>query len=101
MSIFRSISFGCFCLLFLFFRRVPVVYWSVDSGDTWRQRPDSHRLAQLAEKLGGAVSLAHDFDRENENTNRFVIESVRAALAMAAARGMQVLTVSELLGIGR
>jgi peptidoglycan/xylan/chitin deacetylase (PgdA/CDA1 family) len=89
------------CLLYLLFRRVPIVYWSVDSGDTWRQQPDSHRLAQLAEKLGGVVSLAHDFDRENENTNRFVIESVRAALAMAATRGMQVLTVSELLDMDR
>lgn len=89
------------CMLYLLFRHVPIVYWSVDSGDTWRQQPDSNRLAQLVEKLGGAVSLAHDFDRKNENTNRFVIESVRAALAMAAARGMQVLTVSELLGIGR
>jgi peptidoglycan/xylan/chitin deacetylase (PgdA/CDA1 family) len=89
------------CMLYLLFRHVPIVYWSVDSGDTWRQQPDSHRLARLVEKLGGAVSLAHDFDREDENTSRFVIESVRAALAMATARGMQVLTVSELLGIGR
>lgn len=49
----------------------------------------------------GAVSVAHDFDRSNENTSRFVVESVRAALAMAADRGMQVLTVSELLDLGR
>jgi peptidoglycan/xylan/chitin deacetylase (PgdA/CDA1 family) len=89
------------CLLYLLIRHVPIVYWSVDSGDTWRRRPDNHRLAQLAERAGGVVSLAHDFDRKNENTNRFVIESVRAALAMAADRGMQVLTVSELLGFGR
>jgi len=89
------------CLLYLLIRRVPIVYWSLDSGDTWREKPDSCRVAMLAEKAGGAVSLAHDFDRSNENTSRFVVESVRAALAMAADKGMRVLTVSELLDVGR
>lgn len=88
------------CLLYLLVRQVPIVYWSIDSGDTWRQQPDSLRVAMLAEKAGGAVSLAHDFDRSNENTSRFVVESIRAALAMAADKGMRVLTVSELLDIG-
>jgi peptidoglycan/xylan/chitin deacetylase (PgdA/CDA1 family) len=89
------------CLLYLLVRRVPIVYWSIDSGDTWPTKPDTHRVTRLAEKAGGAVFLAHDFDRSNENSSRFVVESVRAALAMAADRGMQVLTVSELLDLGR
>jgi peptidoglycan/xylan/chitin deacetylase (PgdA/CDA1 family) len=89
------------CLLYLLFRNVPIVYWTIDSGDTWQVKPDSRRVAMLAEKAGGAVSLTHDFDRSNENTSRFVVESVRAALAMAADKGMQVLTVSELLDLGR
>jgi len=89
------------CLLYLLLRQVPIVYWSIDSGDTWREKPDSRRVALLAEKAGGAVSLAHDFDRSNENTSQFVVESVRAALAMAAEKGMRVLTVSELLDLGR
>ncbi len=89
------------CLLYLLARQVPIVYWSIDSGDTWREKPDSRRVALLAEKAGGAVSLAHDFDRSNENTSRFVVESVRAALAMAADKDMRVLTVSELLDLGR
>jgi peptidoglycan/xylan/chitin deacetylase (PgdA/CDA1 family) len=87
-------------LLYLLIRQVPIVYWSVDSGDTWREMPDGLRVAQLAEKAGGAVSLAHDFDRKNENTSRYVVESVRAALAMAEDKGMRVLTVSELLDLG-
>lgn len=89
------------CMLYLLFQRVPIVYWSVDSGDTWRRRPDSLRVAHLLERIGGGVSLAHDFDRKNEDTNMFVIESVRAALAMAAEKGIRVLTISELLGVGR
>ena len=89
------------CLLYMLIRQVPIVYWSIDSGDTWRRQPDSRRVAMLIKKTGGAVSLAHDFDRSNENTSQFVIESVRAALAMAADKGMKVITVSELLNLGR
>ena len=70
-------------------------------GDTWQIKPDSNRLAKLAEKKKGVVSLAHDFDRRNENTSRFVVESVRAALAMAVNKGMRVLTVSQLVDVGR
>ena len=87
-------------LLYLLLKKVPIVYWSVDSGDTWREIPDSLRVAQLTEQAGGVVSLAHDFDRKNENRNRYVVESVRATLAMAADKGMRVMTVSELLGFG-
>ena len=87
-------------LLYLLLRKVPIVYWSVDSGDTWREVPDIPRVAQLAERTGGLVSLTHDFDRKNENRSRYVVESVRAALAMAADKGMRVLTVSELLDLG-
>ena len=87
-------------LLYLLLKKVPIVYWSVDSGDTWRDIPDSLRVARLMEKSGGVVSLAHDFDRKNENRSRYVIESVRTALAMAADKGMRVLTVSELLELG-
>jgi len=85
------------CLLYLLFLRVPIVYWSIDSGDTWAARPGSGRVAELAKKAGGAVSLVHDFDRSNDQTDRFVLETVRAALAMAREQDMRLLTVSELL----
>jgi peptidoglycan/xylan/chitin deacetylase (PgdA/CDA1 family) len=86
-------------LLYLWLSHVPIVYWSLDSRDTWREKPDCRLVAQLAVKTGGAVLLAHDFDRKSKETSRYVIESVRAALAMAADKGMRVLTVSELLDI--
>lgn len=87
-------------LLYLWFKHVPIVYWSLDSRDTWREKPDCHLIPQLAVKTGGAVLLVHDFDRKNKDTSRYVIESVRAALAMAADKGMRVLPVSELLDLG-
>ncbi len=88
------------CLLYLLVRRVPIVYWSIDSGDTWRTKPESGRIALSAEKAGGAVLLAHDFDRSDEATSRFVLEFARSVLAMARRNGMSVLTISQLLGRG-
>ena len=87
-------------LLYLWFQHIPIVYWSLDSGDTWREKPDCHLIAQSAAKTGGAVLLVHDFDRKNKDTSRYVIESIKAALAMAADKGMRVLPVSELLDLG-
>jgi peptidoglycan/xylan/chitin deacetylase (PgdA/CDA1 family) len=87
--------------LYLLVHHVPIVYWLVDSGDTWLSPPDNQRVALLMKKTGGTVSLIHDFDRsDNLSDNRrghLVLESVRLALAMAKDKGMRVLTVSELL----
>ena len=88
-------------LLYLLVRQVPIIYWSVDSGDTWQSQPDSHRVTLFVKKTGGAVSLAHDFDRFDDSMNGLVLESVRSALAMATTRGMRVLTISELLDRSR
>lgn len=85
------------CLLYLLFLKVPIVYWSADSGDTWAEKPESNRVALLAKEAGGMVSLAHDFDRSDEKNDGFVLESVRAALAVAKENDMCLLTVSELL----
>jgi peptidoglycan/xylan/chitin deacetylase (PgdA/CDA1 family) len=87
-------------LLYLWIKHVPIVYWSLDSRDTWREKPDYDVIAQLVAKAGGAVLLAHDFDRKNNDSSRYVIESVRTALAMATEKGMRVLPVSELLDLG-
>ena len=84
------------CLLYLVFLQVPIVYWSIDSGDTWREIPNSDRVSLLAKKTGGTVSLAHDFDRSDESRRQFVLESTRSALAAAKEKNMSILTVSEL-----
>jgi peptidoglycan/xylan/chitin deacetylase (PgdA/CDA1 family) len=86
------------CLLYLLARQVPIVYWSVDSGDTWRLKPDSRKIALEAERVGGIVLLSHDFDRSGDEADWFVLESVRLIVEMAKANGMPVLTVSKLLG---
>jgi peptidoglycan/xylan/chitin deacetylase (PgdA/CDA1 family) len=85
------------CLLYLLFRNVPVVYWLADSGDTWQTKPDGRWVAGIAKKNGGTVSLAHDFDRRDLSTEKYILESTRYTLAAAKENGMKILTVSELL----
>ncbi len=87
-----------FCLLYLLLHRVPVFFWSVDSGDTWAcPHRQVSRNALPFEKEGPAVSLAHDFDRPHDTVDIFVLESVRQACAMARRKGLRVLTCSQLL----
>jgi peptidoglycan/xylan/chitin deacetylase (PgdA/CDA1 family) len=86
------------CLLYLWIRKVPIVYWTLDLGDTWSSdKRDSQRVAALAKDSGGAVVLAHDFDRPNDDVHGLVLESVRLALAMAKERNMRILTCSQLM----
>ena len=89
------------CLLYLLFRRVPIVYWSFDSGDTFQPKPDIGQVTHSMEKAGAAVMLAHDFDRSNDDRVELVLESVRSALSLAGEKKMQVLTVSQLLDRSR
>jgi peptidoglycan/xylan/chitin deacetylase (PgdA/CDA1 family) len=85
------------CLLYLLFERVPIVWWSADVGDTRRARPEPESLALAVKKAGGAVLLAHDFNRVDESTNEFVLQSTRLVLAAARQANMRICTVSQLL----
>ena len=88
------------CLLYLWFHRIPIFYWTLVSGDTWpAEKRDSRRSATLAAKTGGAVVLAHDFDRDNDDVDQMVIDTVDASLVMAREKGMTVMSLSELLSV--
>lgn len=89
-------KFNIICLLYLLFCRVPIVYWSVDLGDTWMETIDPHRIAHLSKEAGGAVLLAHDFDRGDQSVEQLIVESIRLTLSMAKENGMCIVTVSEL-----
>ncbi len=85
------------CLLYLLLHRVPIVYWSAEAGDTWKSRPDNRNIALQASKVGGVVSVTHDFDRSDDSVDLLVLESTQSALSMAKEKGMRLLTVSQLL----
>jgi len=89
------------CLIYLLIYKVPIVYWTVDSGDTWEQQANSCRAEILVERAGGAVLLAHDFDRRDASLDKFTADSLRSVLELTKDRRMQTLTVSEFLTKGR
>ena len=86
------------CLLYLWSKRIPIYYWTVVSSDTWPiDKRDSKRAALLAGKMGGAVVLAHDFDRTTDHIDSMVLETVRLTLLAARNAGMRVVTFSEFI----
>jgi len=86
------------CLIYLLVHRIPIVYWTLDSGDTWpAEIRDSQRSATLAARIGGAVVLAHDFDREDADWERMQIDIVDTSLAAARRKRMKVMPLSELM----
>lgn len=86
------------CLFYLWMHRVPIVYWTIDVRDTWpMDKRDGQRMLLQIKKTGGAVTLAHDFDRSDDSNDCFVLESIRSIVTMAQQSDLQMLTVSQLL----
>jgi len=87
------------CLLYLWIHRIPILYWTLVSSDTWpADKRDSQRAALLVSKTGGAVVLTHDFDRTSNDIDKMVLDSIRLSLIAAQETGMKVMVLSELLG---
>jgi len=85
------------CLLYLLARRVPIVYWTKDSGDTSKSKPENQKIELLTANAQGTVPLAHDFKRSDERTEHLILESIQLALERTQENGMRIMTVSELL----
>jgi len=87
-------------LLYLLWNRVPIIYWTLDSGDTWdKNRPACLDIAESLKQSTGAVLLLHDFDRESlPEIEKHVIDCLYSILSVAKEHGMLILTVSELAG---
>jgi peptidoglycan/xylan/chitin deacetylase (PgdA/CDA1 family) len=85
------------CLLYLWIRKVPIVYWTLDSGDTSGPAKEHRMAAALKKATDGAVLLMHDHDRTNDSQNRMILEWVRSLLVQVQEQGIPVLTVQQLL----
>ena len=83
-------------LAYLLLKKVPVFYWTDDSGDSWKIKPDNDQLSKLVENSSGAVTLSHDFNRKEEKTELWVLESIRLVLEKANEKNMDFVTVSQL-----
>ncbi len=64
-------------LVFLLLHRTPIAAWTVDSMDTSAQRPENaQQIADRVGREGGGIVLLHDYDRQDEKVNNFVIEVI-------------------------
>ncbi len=84
-------------LFYLLVKKVPICYWTIVSGDTWMKNKRNIKYSALVLKTKkGGVILAHDFDRSSNNTDQFVIESLRKAIATAKENSMKIITFAEI-----
>jgi peptidoglycan-N-acetylglucosamine deacetylase len=76
-------------------RRVPVSWWTLDSGDTHKVLPNTAQVAAAVRKNGGDVVLMHDINR-TQNRNDFVLQLTSALLDVAESESLQILPLTEL-----
>lgn len=82
---------------FLMLRRrtAPICWWTVVSGDTYKEIPRPFDVANAIIRRGGGVVLMHDFDRTKDR-NDFVLETTAILLETAKRESFQVKRLSEL-----
>lgn len=83
-------------LAWLRVRGARLAWWTLDSGDTWSARPTPKSVAERLVGAGGGVVLLHDFDGSPAH-DAFVLAATRAVLDAAAAHGIRLRTLGELL----
>jgi peptidoglycan/xylan/chitin deacetylase (PgdA/CDA1 family) len=77
----------------------PLITWTLDSGDCWRQRPDPAAIVLQLLEAGGGVVLLH-CHRDDEGRVQYVLDLTDRLLRAAREHGLEVCTCSELLGLG-
>ena len=82
-------------------RQARIVWWTHDSGDTWKNGPppvDDFVAGVI--RSGGGVVLLHDFDRENDEESdsrrEFVLSVTKSLIEKAGLAGLKVMTLGEL-----
>ncbi len=87
-------------LLFLLCKRVPICTWTLDTRDTWpAPERDSKLIETTIRQSGGAISLAHDFDRRESSIDDYVLTTLRRTLDYARNTGIRFSTMTEAMGM--
>jgi peptidoglycan/xylan/chitin deacetylase (PgdA/CDA1 family) len=81
--------------LSVLYRRAPIGWWTIDSGDTHAVLPEPQQVADRVARAGGGVVLLHDYDRERERAE-FVLQTTELLLKTAQREGMTVCRFSDL-----
>ncbi len=86
-------------LAYLLAKRIPIVYWTIDCGDTWLGRPRyQDQAANLCRAHRGGVVLLHDFDRSTREVDSYVLGALQSVLAVAQDTHLTVSTSSQIRG---
>jgi len=85
-------------LAFLLRKKTPLIWWTVDSGDTWIPRPDPGRVGKILVQKGGGVALFHDLDRVNPQDEDWSMECLRKTIEIIRTKKphWKIGTVSDL-----
>lgn len=77
-----------------------IVWWTVDSGDTWATLPDAHARAKAIVENGGGVVLLHDFDRDEhadgQERRAYVLTLTEEILRLGGDAGYRFCRYSDL-----
>lgn len=88
-----------FVLLYLWFYKIPIHYWTDDSEDTLLpiNIKNSDKIAKhVKQEGGGIVLLAHDFDRHDTRINTFVLEMLENLILTAKENNIEIVPMSQL-----
>lgn len=84
-------------VLFLWWHKVRIVYWTIDSLDTWAK--DKRNPKHAAERIrsdGGGIVLFHDFDRATDRTDDYVLDSLKAVIKAGQEMQLTFLSIDRL-----
>lgn len=74
---------------------VPVFWWTIDSGDTYKDLPATAHIADAVRREGGGIVLMHDYHR-TINRDEFVLDLTSALLKVAESESLQILPLTEI-----
>lgn len=83
-------------LVYLVMKRVPIVYWTLDSQDTWLHQ-DAHLREEGFMASPSNVVLLHDFDRRDREMHEYVVKTTERLLLTAHSSNVPVVTITQLL----
>ncbi|HML74978.1 MAG TPA: polysaccharide deacetylase family protein [Anaerohalosphaeraceae bacterium] len=84
-------------LLYLLWHRTPIIFWTVDSLDTWpEEKRHVNYAAQRIKEDGGGIVLFHDFDRATNQSDDYVLESLDLVIKTAKEMKLKISVIEHL-----
>ena len=85
--------------LFLFRNKIKIIFWTVDSGDTYLTLPGPDSIIKKVIRDHGAVVLLHSYDRvlhDKDERCEYVLNLTQQLLITAEQYNLKVCTINEL-----